>query len=78
MIRLDPAEQAEVRKELGKHGVRLANFWMVPHPSLPEEGFERTRTLRLSVAGLPVHQELRPTDLRLIVTSVRAATRSPA
>ena len=77
LFRLEPEEQAVMRKELGEHGVRLANFWMVPHPSLPEEGFERTRSLRLSVVGLPVHQELRSQDLRRIVTSLRAATRSP-
>jgi dTDP-4-amino-4,6-dideoxygalactose transaminase len=76
MFRLGGEEQRTARRELRRRGVRLDNFWLAPHPSVPEEGFERSRSLRSSVVGLPVHQELRSVDLDQIVTSVKATIRS--
>jgi hypothetical protein len=75
LFRLDPEDQPSVRKKLLDRGVRLANFWLAPHPSLPKDGFDRTQRLRSSVVGLPVHQELRDVDLERIMDAVRAAIR---
>jgi dTDP-4-amino-4,6-dideoxygalactose transaminase len=76
LFQLDPEHQRRVRRTLQDGGVKLANFWLVPHPSLPREGFDRARSLRSSVVGLPVHQELRGVDLERILASVRIATRT--
>jgi dTDP-4-amino-4,6-dideoxygalactose transaminase len=74
LIQLDPEHQGRVGSKLQEGGVKPANFWLVPHPSLPKEGFDRARSLRSSVVGLPVHQELRGVDLERILAAVRSAT----
>ena len=73
MFLADRIEQNRLRATLDRHGVRLANFWLVPHPSLPDGGSDRSRTLRSNVVGLPVHQELRIEDLELIVSAAKNA-----
>jgi dTDP-4-amino-4,6-dideoxygalactose transaminase len=73
LMRMDPERQRIARRILGDLGVVLANFWMVPHPSVPDVGLDRARSLRSSVVGLPVHQELRDQDLERIVTGMRRA-----
>jgi dTDP-4-amino-4,6-dideoxygalactose transaminase len=78
LIQLDPEQQRRVGGVLLAAGVKLANFWLVPHPSLPTEGFDRARSLRSSVVGLPIHHELREVDLERILTAVRIATRARA
>jgi dTDP-4-amino-4,6-dideoxygalactose transaminase len=75
LFRLAPEQQQRMRGTLVDRGVRAANFWLVPHPSVPDEGFDRSRSLRSSIVGLPVHQELRADDLEHIISSVRIATR---
>ncbi len=54
-------------------GVRALDLWSVAHPSLPSERFPRAAALRASLAGLPVHQELRHGDLDRIADVARAA-----
>jgi dTDP-4-amino-4,6-dideoxygalactose transaminase len=54
-------------------GVRALDLWSVAHSSLPSEGFPRAAALRASLAGLPVHQELRHGDLERIADVARAA-----
>ncbi len=76
VFRMDGDEQRRARSELRQRGVRLDNFWLTPHPSVPDEGSERSRSFRSSVVGLPVHQELRDVDLEQIVTSVKASLRT--
>jgi perosamine synthetase len=73
LIILTPPQQGRLRDRLGRSGIRPANFWQVPHPTLPREGFERSRLLREQVMGLPVHQEIPEAGLERIVRSVRAA-----
>jgi dTDP-4-amino-4,6-dideoxygalactose transaminase len=53
-------------ERLSRHGVKGADFWSVPHPSVPAEDFARAAALRESIVCLPVHQELRPSDLERI------------
>lgn len=77
LIQLDPEHQRRVGRVLQDGGVRPANFWLVPHPSLPKEGFDRARSLRSSLVGLPVHQELNGVDLERILAAARSATRKP-
>lgn len=72
MFRLDPGGVDALREELAASGVRLARYWPVPHPATPE-GFENAGRMRAEVAGLPVHQELRPRDIRTIAMAARAA-----
>jgi dTDP-4-amino-4,6-dideoxygalactose transaminase len=57
---------------LRRQGIAALDFWSVPHPSLPTERFPRASSLRKSIVGLPVHQELRPRDLDRITTAVAA------
>jgi dTDP-4-amino-4,6-dideoxygalactose transaminase len=72
LIVMEPPEQARLRERLGRAGIRPANFWQVPHPTVPETGFERSRFLRANVIGLPVHQEVPKAGLERIVRSVRS------
>jgi dTDP-4-amino-4,6-dideoxygalactose transaminase len=55
---------------LRRQGIAALDFWSVPHSSLPAERFPRASSLRKSIVGLPVHQELRPRDLDRIITAV--------
>jgi dTDP-4-amino-4,6-dideoxygalactose transaminase len=75
LFRSTPDEQRRLRLELAARGVVLANFWMAPHGSVPDHGFEQAQALRADVVGLPVHQELRDVDLERIVEAVRAVQR---
>jgi dTDP-4-amino-4,6-dideoxygalactose transaminase len=60
---------------LRERGIAALDFWSVPHPSLPAERFPQASSLRDSIVGLPVHQELRPRDLDRIATAVLAWSR---
>lgn len=62
-----------VRARLRARGVASVELWSVPHGTLPVEGFPREADLRARVLGLPVHQELRASDLERIVAAVVAA-----
>jgi dTDP-4-amino-4,6-dideoxygalactose transaminase len=55
---------------LRHRGVVGIDFWSVAHPSLPAGRFQRAVSLRSSIVGLPVHQELRAGDLDRIATAV--------
>ena len=55
---------------LRSRGIVGLDFWSVAHPSLPAGRFPRAASLRSSIVGLPVHQELRAGDLDRIATAV--------
>jgi len=55
---------------LGHRGIAALDFWSVPHWSLPVDRFPKATSLRQSIVGLPVHQELRAADLDRITTAV--------
>jgi dTDP-4-amino-4,6-dideoxygalactose transaminase len=65
------SEKAALLERLSRSGVKGADFWSVPHPSLPGTGFEQAAALRSSVVCLPVHQELGARDLDRIVRATR-------
>lgn len=60
-----------LRSRLSARGVRALDLWSVPHPSLPAAQFPSEEGLRSRVVALPVHQELRASDLERIVRAVR-------
>lgn len=50
-------------------GVGALDFWSEAHPALPRERFGSTEERRRTTIGLPVHQELRGTDLERVLTA---------
>jgi perosamine synthetase len=67
------ARKAELLGRLRANGIDALDFWSIAHSSLPS-GFPRAAELRRSIVGVPVHQELRRTDLERIVRTVRRRT----
>lgn len=68
--------KARALAALDRHGVAGLDLWSVAHPSMPNDGFDVERELRGRVVGLPVHQELRPHHLDLIVDAAERALAS--
>jgi len=64
-------EKPEMLRRLRARGIRPLDFWSIPHPALPVDEFPGAAALRASIIGLPVHQELRSSDLQLIVAIFR-------
>lgn len=60
-----------------REGIRAVNAWSVPHPTLPVDRFPRAARRRSGTLLLPVHQELRWTDLERIASAARAALGAP-
>jgi dTDP-4-amino-4,6-dideoxygalactose transaminase len=56
--------------QLARRGIAASSFWTVPHPCLPVADFPQASSLRKSIVGLPVHQELGPRELERIVHAV--------
>ena len=52
-----------------RDGVRAVNLWSVPHPTLEVTEFPGAALLRTGMLLLPVHQELRHSDLDRIVAA---------
>lgn len=69
-IRVERKKEALL--QLDQYGVVAANFWSVPHPSLPSARFPRAAALRKNVISLPVHQELEIPELERVVRAVLA------
>ena len=65
--------KSEVLARLAAAGIHAFDFWSVPHPSLPVGEFALARALRSEIVCLPVHQELRRSDLDRIAEAVLAA-----
>ena len=68
-----PHARQSCSADCGRNGIDALDFWSIPHSSLPS-GFPRAAELRRSIVGLPVHQELRRSDLERIVRTVRGRT----
>lgn len=60
-------DKQKVRARLETAGITTLDLWARPHPALPVARFPRARDRRAQTIALPVHQELRPDDLRRIV-----------
>jgi dTDP-4-amino-4,6-dideoxygalactose transaminase len=70
---IETNDKAMLLTHLKERGIRALDFWSIPHPSLPPTGFPHTAGLRTRIVGLPVHQELRPSDLSRIGAAVQEA-----
>jgi perosamine synthetase len=58
-------------RHLAAHGVSGIDLWSVPHPLLPTERFPDARRRRSRTVVLPVHQELKESDLDRIADAAR-------
>jgi perosamine synthetase len=73
---IEVERKAETLERLAAARIRGLDLWSVPHGSIPSElhaGSRRSHTI-----GLPVHQELRPSDLERIAETVHGRRRAPA
>jgi dTDP-4-amino-4,6-dideoxygalactose transaminase len=68
---VETAHKQELLEDLARQRVRALNIWSVAHSVLPAERFPRATALRARLVGLPVHQELRESDLARLVAAVR-------
>jgi dTDP-4-amino-4,6-dideoxygalactose transaminase len=65
-----PVETAEVDRLVGRleeEGISARRFWPLSHPALPVEQFPRATAWHRRFVALPVHQELRASDLERLV-----------
>ena len=69
------ADKTAALRRLAEHGVDGVNFWSQPHPLLVEGRAPRADALRRSTVLLPVHQELRPSDMERIAVAARPRSR---
>jgi dTDP-4-amino-4,6-dideoxygalactose transaminase len=53
-----------------RRNIKSLDFWSFPHPSLPVEDFPRAAQLRASIVALPIHQELRSTDIERMSSAI--------
>jgi dTDP-4-amino-4,6-dideoxygalactose transaminase/CelD/BcsL family acetyltransferase involved in cellulose biosynthesis len=74
---LATSQKGELLGRLASNGVYALDFWSEPHPNLPVDDFPAAADLRRRVVGLPVHQELRSSDVERMVraTSTRSTPR---
>jgi selenocysteine lyase/cysteine desulfurase len=63
-------DKHELLQRLRHRGIKALDFWSTPHPRLPVERFPAAAQLRRTVVCLPVHQELRSSDLQRIALAV--------
>jgi dTDP-4-amino-4,6-dideoxygalactose transaminase len=72
---VETREGEDLVRQLEAQGVRAMQLWKYPHPSLEVPGFPVAKRLRDTVIALPVHQELRPMDVRRMIDVVRGVVR---
>jgi dTDP-4-amino-4,6-dideoxygalactose transaminase len=70
---VETEHKVEVLTRLEREGIAAIDFWSVPHPSLPVEGFPGAARRRSRTVGLPVHQALRAADVARIAEVAAAA-----
>jgi dTDP-4-amino-4,6-dideoxygalactose transaminase len=68
---LETERKAELVTELFDQGIAAADWWSIPHPSLPAERYPRASALRERVVGLPVHQELTRRDVERVAAAAQ-------
>jgi peroxiredoxin/dTDP-4-amino-4,6-dideoxygalactose transaminase len=64
-------------RHLSRQGIGALDMWALPHPLLPAARFPGAMRRRENTAGLPVHQELRSSDLERIAAAVLEFEREP-
>jgi dTDP-4-amino-4,6-dideoxygalactose transaminase len=65
--------KAELLSTLARARIQALDLWSAPHPSLPADRFPAAARRRASTVGLPVHQELRASDIERIAAAAAAA-----
>jgi dTDP-4-amino-4,6-dideoxygalactose transaminase len=64
------SDKQRALQSLSQANVGALDLWSFAHPALPEAGFPEASARRASTIALPVHQELRITDLARIAAEV--------
>lgn len=67
-------DKALARGVLEGQGIQASDMWRLPHPAFPVAG--RHASWRRHLLGLPVHQDLDPTDLARLVRVARRLERA--
>lgn len=73
---IEVERKEETLARLAASRIRGLDLWSVAHGSIPSKLHSGSR--RLHTIGLPVHQELRPSDLERIAATVHGRRRAPA
>jgi perosamine synthetase len=71
------ASKPELLRELADRGIRALDLWPMPHPALSAGGFPHSASLRREIVGLPVHQDLGPSDIERLVDAFPRPRRRP-
>jgi dTDP-4-amino-4,6-dideoxygalactose transaminase len=71
---LEVPDNAEAVERLSAAGIAAIAFWRVPHPVLEPGLFPATARRRTRIVALPVHQELRSSDLDAIADAALRVT----
>lgn len=66
-------DKVRLLARLRRQGINALDLWSVPHPSLARELFPGAAFRRATTVGLPVHQELRRSDLGRVASAVSDA-----
>jgi dTDP-4-amino-4,6-dideoxygalactose transaminase len=70
-------DKPAVLDRLAQAGVEGSNMWPVAHPLLEDDQSERTRELRSTLVGLPVHHGLGEPELARVAQAARSALAGP-
>lgn len=65
-------DKAAARERLDALGVGTLDLWSVPHPQLDPGAFPAITRRRARTIGLPVHPELRPSDLERVAAGLES------
>jgi dTDP-4-amino-4,6-dideoxygalactose transaminase len=76
MLPIETDDKHGLLHRLARRGIAGIDFWSRPHPSLPVAQFPQAALRRARTVGLPVHQELRTSDLHRIAEAVRSEVRA--
>jgi dTDP-4-amino-4,6-dideoxygalactose transaminase len=66
---METDDKEDALRRLAAHGILGLDFWSVPHSTLDVARFPEAARRRARTVALPVHQELKPHDLRRIVAA---------
>jgi len=78
MFPVETSARTRLLDRLAERGIRALDLWPVPHPLVAQHESPRASTWRDRLVGLPVHQELRLTDVERIADAAREPRRQKA
>jgi hypothetical protein len=70
-------DRTEALRGLRRGGVRAIEIWPVPHPLLDRDRHRQLEPLRRNLLALPVHQELEPWHIEVVVSAAKTALTAP-